>query len=170
MTQRASLHVCMGEGRLNKNEFLLQIESFVKFVSSYITSFISILGSTPIRKRFPVKFTKFHCTMHKIDCYNDTKTLLLKGHVQTFPPWIIVQTVFLPAFSQTFPRQTLSETILFWELCQDPSNLSDQAGTLMTLIEQEDKHFDSRPGNPLTVIFHGGVSPPVAIYSRAKHV
>jgi len=40
--------------------------------------------------------------------------------------------------------------ILFRGLCQDPSSRSDEARTLTTLIEQEDKHFDSPPGNPLT--------------------
>ena len=85
----------------------------------------------------------------QMNCYNDIKNLLLKGHVQTFLPSITVQTAFLPAFSHTFPRWTISETILFWGLCQDPSSRSDQAGTLTTLVEQEDKHFDSRRGNPL---------------------
>jgi hypothetical protein len=43
MTQRASIHVCMGEGRLNKNTFLLQIESVVKFVTRYMTLFFHFL-------------------------------------------------------------------------------------------------------------------------------
>jgi hypothetical protein len=48
---------------------------------------------------------------------------------------------------------------LFWRICQDPSSRPDQAGTLISIIEQEDTHFDSRPGNPLTEIFHGVVRP-----------
>jgi len=99
------MHTCVyGRGPF-KQEYIPAANRIRRQIRVQLHYFIfSFLGGTPIRKRLPAKFTKFQCTMHKINCYTDMKTLLLKGHVQTFPPSVTVQTAFLPAFSQTFPR------------------------------------------------------------------